>query len=120
MTTQPGLNGQRVKWGDKIYLILDGERRWIPNPTTYDNLFRDWNGVINNNDVITIFEGNWLSDGAILARAPHHPPVYLISNGVKRWIQSPEAMDKYHFNWNKIIEVPKILLDFIQNGPTLN
>jgi hypothetical protein len=119
LTPRPDLSGLRVKSPNDpaIYLIdPDGYRRWIPNPATYNNLFRDWNGVVISIDINEIALGLNLTDGAVLARATGTAPVYLVSNGIKRWITSPSAMDKYYFNWNTIIQIPHVLIDSIPTG----
>ena len=117
---RPDLAGLRVKLPTQpqIYLIdPSGARRWVPDPTTYNNLFRDWNGVVVHIDINEIFEGTALTSGAILGRATNAAPVYLISNGVKRWITSPAVMDKYYFNWNRIYVMPPSAIDSIPSGP---
>lgn len=117
---RPDLAGTRVKLPNQpnIYLIdPEGYRRWIPDPGTYNNLFRDWNGVVVDLDVNAIAEGSPLTDGAVLARASNSAPVYLVSNSVKRWITSPSAMDKYYFNWNRVYVIPPALVEFIPQGP---
>ncbi|WP_414170262.1 hypothetical protein ACMATS_35090 [Streptoverticillium reticulum] len=119
---RPDLNGLRIKAvdGPAIYLVLDGRRHWIPNPGTYDNLFRDWNGVVSVLDIGNITEGGALSDGAFLGKSPDRPEVYLFSNGVKRWITSPAAMDKYYFAWNRIQNLPYEAVNSIPNGPSIS
>lgn len=115
---RPDLAGLRVKLPTQpqVYLIdPDGFLRWIPNPPTYNNLFRDWNGIIVDIDVNEIAQGVPLSDGAVLAKGAT-APVYLVSNGEKRWITSPAAMDKYYFNWRTIVVMPQVLLDSIPTG----
>jgi hypothetical protein len=117
---RPDLAGVRVQSPNSapIYLIdPDGYRRWIPDPATFDSLFRDWTGVVVDLGTNRIAEGPALDSGAFLARAPNTAPVYLISNGVKRWITSPAAMDRYWFDWAKIREVPAPGLAAIPNGP---
>src|SRR5262245_24593851 len=82
------LAGIRIKSPNApaIYLIdPDGYRRWIPDPDTYNNLFRDWNGIVVDIDVVSIPEGAPLTSGAVLARPSNAAPVYLVSNGQKRW-----------------------------------
>ena len=116
---RPDLAGLRVKSPNapQVYLIdPDGYRRWIPNPPTYNNLFRDWNGIITDIDTNEISEASPLTDGAVLARGIGTAPVYLVSNGMKRWITSPTAMDKYYFNWNTVVQIPSILVDSIPTG----
>ncbi|MGW7363690.1 hypothetical protein ACWGI8_09730 [Streptomyces sp. NPDC054841] len=119
---RPDLNGLRIKdvSGPAIYLILDGKRRHIPNPETYNNLFRDWNGIQHVVDAAAIDNGGPLSDGAFLGKAPNAPEVYLVSNGVKRWITSPAAMDKYHFAWNRIVSISPVALHAIPTGASIS
>ncbi|GAA4890048.1 hypothetical protein ACFPM3_19585 [Streptomyces coeruleoprunus] len=119
---RPDLNGLRVKGVNSpaVYLILDGKRRHIPNPATYNNLFRDWNGIQSVLDVNAVDDGGPLSDGAILGKSPSGPEVYLISNGIKRWITSPAAMDKYYFAWNKIVTISPVALYSIPTGPSIS
>jgi len=122
-TPHPELNGQRVRSSNqnddtrKVYLILDGQLRWIPNPETYNNLFRDWNGIAEFADISDIEEGEQITDGAILAKDPNSPPVYLLSFHQKRHIASPAAMDKYYFSWDAIKKIDKVALDSIPDVP---
>ena len=116
---RPDLSGLRVKAPNAapIYLIdPEGYRRWIPDPTTYDNLFRDWNGVVVALDVSSVPERPALSRGSVLVRGNGQAPVYLVSNGIKRWITSPAAMDKYYFAWNRIQVLPPVVVDSIPTG----
>lgn len=89
----------RCTCNEAIYLVdMDGSMRWIPDPTTYNNLFRDWNGVDNVDAIDSGAVGTPLTSGAYLAQSPDAPQVYLITNGVKRWITSPAAMDQFYFS----------------------
>jgi hypothetical protein len=120
---RPDLDGLRVAIpGDaKVYLIMDGGyRRLIPNPPTYNNLFRSWNGIISDIGVGLIPELPPLSNLAVLVRAAGTAPVYLVSNGRKCWVTSKEAMDRYDFASNKIVELSPAVVDAIPNGPNIN
>lgn len=115
---RPDLAGARLMplVGNAIYLVNpEGYLQWIPNPATYNNLFRDWNGV-QRTDIAGIAVGSPLSDGALLAKGNLSGAVYIVSNGIKRWITSPDAFNKYYFNWNSIYVVPQILVDEIPAG----
>jgi putative addiction module CopG family antidote len=121
---QPPLNefnGLRVKIPGRaeVYLVDQGYRRWIPNPETYNNLFRDWNNIIEEITVANIPLGANISNGAILAKAYDHPAVFLIDQGQKRHITSPEIMNKYHFSWEHIYQIPIILLESIATGTSI-
>jgi hypothetical protein len=119
---RPDLNGLRVKLPNRpeIYLIDRGYRRWIPNPATYNNLFRDWNGIVTDISITDIPLSTQITSGAVLARGDGTAPVYLIDNGVKRWVTSPAAMDKYYFAWNRVYVVPPVLVNFIPNGASIS
>jgi hypothetical protein len=115
---RPDLNGIRMTLPgpSTVWLIDRGYKRGIPNPETYNNLFRDWNGIVVSIDVNEIPSGPNITNGAILATRPGPGTVYLIDNGVKRGILNPAVMDKYHFAWNRIYRVPQIVLDSIPDG----
>jgi hypothetical protein len=121
MVPRPDLAGLRLKAPNAapIYLVdPDGFLRWIPDPVTYNNLFRDWNGVVISTDIPTIARGLDLTSGAVLALAAGSAPIYIVSNGHKRWITSPATMDKYYFSWNTVVQIPHVLVDFIPTGPS--
>lgn len=101
----PQLAGTRIQAprDPRIFLIdPDGYRRWIPDPATYDSLFQDWDGVVQDRRVFSIAEGPAVSSGAYLAKRAYDTRVYLVDNGERHWITSPAAMERYHFTWTKI------------------
>lgn len=118
LSARPDLAGLRLTplTGGPIYLVNpEGLLQWIPNPNTYNNLFKDWNGVYRV-DTATLPIGTALSDGAVLAKGNASNAVYIVSNGKKRWITSPDAMNKYYFNWSHVYVVPQILINSIPTG----
>jgi hypothetical protein len=113
------LSGRRVKSPDRpeIYLVDKyGYRRWIPDPLTYNNLFRGWDGILIAIDIDSISLGAPITSGAVLAQAYGRAPIYLIDSGVKRWIVSPQIMDKYYFAWDHVYVVPPMIIDSIPIG----
>ncbi|MEU7902220.1 hypothetical protein [Actinoplanes sp. NPDC049118] len=117
---RPDLAGVRVKAPNKseVYVIdPEGYRRWIPSPSTYESLFRNWSDIHSDLNTSQIPERSKLDSDAFLAKSPSGNQVYLVSNGQKRWIVSPAAFDKYWFAWNKIREVPATALDNVPTGP---
>jgi hypothetical protein len=125
---KPHWVGRRIKACGKpeIYLIDEltrptrGWKRWIPSEYTYNNLFRDWNGIIDvDPDVVaSIPDDPMLPNGAVLVRGAGTPQVYLMDQWwggppAKRWVTSPQAMDSYHLAWNRVYVVPPILLEAI-------
>lgn len=119
---RPDLNGLRVKFPNRpeIYLIDRGYRRWVPNPMTYNNLFRDWNGIVVDIDINEIPLAVQISSGAILVRADGTAPVYLVDQGTKRWITSPAIMDKYYFAWGRVYVLPPASVYPIPVGPSID
>jgi hypothetical protein len=116
---RPDLSGARLKspTAPEVYLVdPSGYLRWVPNPDTYDNLFRDWNGITISTGLDAIARGSDITSGAVLSKGSNSDQVYLISNGIRRWITSPAVMDKYYFNWNKIVVVPQVVIDSIPQG----
>ena len=116
---RPDLSGLRLKAPNNpaVYVVdPQGCLRWIPDPATYNHLFRDWGSIIIDIDLVNIAVGPALTSGAVLARGSSEAAVYLITNGTKHWIISPAAMDKYDFNWNTVVQVPNILVDTIPSG----
>jgi hypothetical protein len=118
----PELAGSRIEAasGSAIYLIDDdGTKRLIPDPATYNNLFRDWTGI-KIVDPATISSGPALTSGAYLAwDGVAGDPIYLVSNGQKRHIVSPAVFDKFWFALNKVQTVPQSTLNALPNGPDL-
>ena len=115
--------GQRVQApGDPaIYLIDDdGTKRHIPDPQTYNNLFRDWTGIQVAN-VEAIPSGPDLTSGAYLAwDGVAGDAIYLVSNGQKRWITSPATMDKFDFASTAVRTVVRKQLEPLPSGPVLD
>ncbi len=114
-----GKDGSRVSLPNgAIYLIIDQQLRWIPNIATYNNLFSSGGGPgVTTLDGYLV--GPALTDGAYLAMASPDPKVYLIVDGKKRWITSPDAMTAFGFDWNKIKAASAAQLAAIPNGPNL-
>ncbi|HYK51947.1 MAG TPA: hypothetical protein VEV38_00240 [Candidatus Eremiobacteraceae bacterium] len=118
---KPEYDGARIKSpvGPKVYLVDRGYKRWIPNPATYNNLFRDWDSIVTSIDIDEIPTGAQLPNGAFLAQAVDGPRVYLIDQNSKRWIVSPATMDKYDFDWGKIVPLLPHAIDVIPDGPDI-
>jgi hypothetical protein len=121
-TPRPDLDGYRMKGpGDpKIYLVDQGYRRLIPDPTTYNNQFRDWNGIVSDPLIFDVPEGRQFASGTVLARGSGTPQVYLVEPGSARFIANPHTMDVYYFSWPRIYVVPEVLLLGIPSGPAIS
>lgn len=58
-------------------------------------------------------------DNAVLALGDQSPAVYLVTNGTKNPVASPEVMNFCQFQWPQQ-RVPQVLLDSIPNGVTIS
>ena len=117
---QPELNGVKAKAHDgkieALYLIDEGRKRLIPDHNTYDRLFMDWGGIVQNLHLEEIETGPPISSGAALVQAEGQTAVWLIDNGRKRRVDGhPDTMEKYRFKWPPA-KVPPIVLDCIPAG----
>lgn len=130
MPVRTDLNGTRFRSKDpkddprKVYLVVDGLRHWIPDSDTYENLFRDWDGIEEILDLNDIDPGDDISHGAVLARPGDRPPVYLVAdteNGrvEARHIATSATMDRYYFHWGKVVSVPEVVLNAVPPGPDI-
>ena len=118
---RPELNGVRARTQgeEELYLIDEGRKRLIPNRETYNTLFMDWGGIVQNLRLDEIESGPPVSSGAVLAQAEGQNAVWLIDNGLKRRVDGhPETMDKYRFKWPPA-KLPPIALECIPSGNPL-
>lgn len=118
---RPDLNGLLVQLpgADPIYLVINGFRRWVPNPQTFINLFVPGARVVPDVNIGLIPEATPLTSGAVLARPAGGNPIYVISNGVKMLIPSMDVFNRYQFNMNNVQNVSPVLIDFIPTGPNV-
>jgi hypothetical protein len=119
---RPELNGRRLKYPGRpqIYLVDQGYRRHIPDQATYNNLFRDWNGIVETELISDVPEGAPIASGTVLARGIGTTTVYFVEPGSKRWIFNPHTMDVYYFSWGRVYNVPLTLLLGIPDGPSIS
>ena len=118
MALRPDLNGLRFQEPGQVAIYLidgEGQKRHIPDPPTYDALFRTWEGVQQNVPLSEVDLGVTITPGAVLAMGKARPEVYLIDHGQKRHVVNPASMDKYHFRW-PTTEIDQIILDSIPSG----
>jgi hypothetical protein len=102
-----------------IYLMICGELRHIPNPATYNALFRDWNGIAPLGNLAGQRQGPPLTDGAHLAMGTPDGKIFMIVDWTKRWIESPAAMDRYQFKWAAVRTYPADQLAALPDGASI-
>ena len=97
---------------DKIYLIVNNQRRWIANP----EVFVSYGLTPNSEEIVSQSELDQYPLGpdinqpslpeGTLVRAKGDYRVYIIKPPYKRHIFNPDIFNMYqHFNWNSIQEV---------------
>ncbi|MBN8813094.1 MULTISPECIES: hypothetical protein [Sphingomonas] len=111
-------DGQRVKGssGPNIYLMLNGILRIIPNPQTYVQLFRNWDGIsVNDYLVDNAPSGEPLTNGSVLINDGGR--IYLVTLSHKMWV--PDMPTYNRFNFGMAIAVPPIVAQYIPTGPNV-
>lgn len=104
----------------EVYLIDNGKRRWIPHTNLIRGLF--------NGDVRQVFGletipvGMQIQIGTGLFRTSFTgDKVFWLDiedtgRIVKRWLTSPSAMERYHFNWDAILPVFGLFANAVPDG----
>ncbi|AXI08493.1 hypothetical protein CUC15_05975 [Oceanobacillus zhaokaii] len=108
----------------KVYQIDHGKKRWIVNPIAYHSLYRGNPGdALFFPGLSNVADGPVIGDGTGLFRTTATGgKVFWLDkeDGVttfKRWITSPEAMDRYHFTWDRIPTLPGNFADIPDGSP---
>jgi hypothetical protein len=129
---RPDLVGNTIrdKNDPNVYLIdvdylsggnpIAGVRRHVPDPDTAGNL---WGNKWPTDEVVDAGEitlGPDVSPGAFLATPIEGGgAIYFMDQGRHRHVTSPAKMDQYHFDWNRVVRVPQVLLDWLPQGPDI-
>lgn len=122
------LDGLRIKLpgAPAVYLMDEGKKRHIPNPVVYNEIFKDWENIIEDLNIDLIETGEPLPETVFLFRCYNSPKVFLVDgippNQVKRHIVSPAVMDRYNFDWRKIhiFNVPLDMIALPDGNPIKN
>jgi hypothetical protein len=112
-------DGMRVSNGvsrnpQPVFLMINERAHLVSEEVSVKNLF-------GNNDStpiqdLTVTIGAAIGDG-YLAREDGSAPVYLVYDGFKRWIPSPDVFETFGFSWDLVRVVPPGGLSGIPNGP---
>src|SRR4051794_27098197 len=123
MTIRTDLDGLRFRMPGhpEVFLVDHGLRRHIADPATYDNMFRDWNSIIQDPSINNIDIGPDIIPGSVLIQAVGQNEVYWVDRGTgtTRHIDNPATMDRYDFDWNKINHVQLSAIPAYPFGPDI-
>ncbi len=114
------LDGTLVKELDlpAVYVIYGNAKFWIPSPQVFSAMGFNWNNVkVVPDGSLTCMSGVPI-DGTLLKEFST-APVYVMKNGKKCWISSPQVFNRLGFNWGDVRVVPDGGLSAIPDGPTL-
>ncbi|MCM1009019.1 MAG: hypothetical protein NC485_14120 [Ruminococcus flavefaciens] len=114
----------KTKDNDAVYLVMKGEKRHVPNPTTYNNLFKDWKSIHDGDKLGTIWNkivdgiptGDEITDDAILIKADNSDPIYLLTNNKKYWITDMKQFNDCNFKSGGQKSYPAIVINAIPSG----
>jgi hypothetical protein len=89
----------------EVDIISGRERRWIPDPQTFNYMGLDWGAIniISDADWAAIPAGPPLpsrSDGTLLKGSTD--PVYVMQNGQRHWIPDPTTFNLMGYSWSAI------------------
>ena len=104
----------------RIYLVLDGALRWVPNVATYVNLFENWTSVTPVPSASAYKIGAPITDGAYLAGGSPDGRIFFVVDGTKRWITSPAVFSRFGFNAGAIRSLTPAQLAAIPDGADIN
>lgn len=102
----------------QVYIIVKGQRRWIPDPNTFNALGLNWNMIqtLPTNIVAAIPKGpDYPSLPGSLVKGSD-PKIYLLQNGVRRWIPDPETFEALGYRWNSIYQISDTALNQVPQG----
>lgn len=99
-----------------IYLAMWGQLHWIPNPATFNSIFKDWNGIVNSDYLVdNMPKGPALATGSFIANSAPAPAWYFVTLGRKLHIPNPATVTR--FNFRSPVSIPPLALDYIPTGP---
>lgn|GEM_PF-6163665 len=123
-TPHPALDGKRIKMvgSGAIYFVWNGGYKcWVPDPTTYNNMFQSWDNIeeLAADQFDAIATGAPITSGAMLAAGTGQGAVFLVTNGHKNFVTQPSVMTYCNFRWPSTT-YPPVLIDFIPMGVTID
>jgi hypothetical protein len=92
----------------KVYLIVQGIKRHIPNPEIFLNYGFEWNDIKEvNQETINQYKTS------LLIKESKKEEIYYLcpERKIKRWLRSPEIFNSYNNKWEDIQVVSKYEMD---------
>ncbi len=109
----------------RVYLIEGGKRRWVRDERTFVSLGYDWGGIvrISDQELFRYVEGQILAkdvlrDGMLIKGLGAE--VYLLHEGQKCHIVSPQAFAKNNFKWSSIVATSDEVIVAYPDGPSID
>jgi len=104
-----------------IYLVIDGARRRIPDPTTFNVLGLDWRAVMTVSDAQLDSIPNGATYPPLRGRLVRGqgPATYLLENGTRRWIINMDVFRRHGFQLRDVQVIPDEALESIPSGRNL-
>jgi hypothetical protein len=94
-----------------VYYLRDGVRHLIPSAEIFNSYGDKWEDV----QIISAYEMS-VYPNSNLIRLTGTQQVNLLQDNAKRLIPSAEIFDKYHYNWNEIIDVNAAEFNYYKRG----
>jgi hypothetical protein len=106
----------RVTNNKKVYYLTEsGMIRHIPTTQVFESYGNNWNDVCE----ITSNELNSYKLNELI-KTESDPKVYLLENGVKRWIQTAEIFNAKKYDWTKIAPVNQLEMNHYSVGSPIS
>jgi hypothetical protein len=90
----------RIPGSERVYLVLEGARRWIPSLVAHDRLFDTWAVDVSAAHTAIPLGPDFSADVTIAQCCPTLGLSSLYSAGMYRHIVSPDVFNRYQFSWN--------------------
>lgn len=134
ITTYP--SGTLFRTGDgKVYVVGEGKTlRHIPSEEIFNALNYQWKyayAVFPELESFYAKDEAWQLDSTSKSYLTKHPDgtfiktwdnpsIYLVENGEKRWVTSPEVFESHNYGWDKVITINSEEMRDYTEGPHFN
>lgn len=99
----------KKRYEDKIYVVINSEKRWIPTPGVFNRNRYKWENIYEfyDNIIDTIKTGEHIEDDEEikLVKSMNSSRVYLIKGYRKIWIKTMNAFVGSGYEWKNIIDM---------------